>query len=74
MQRPEIFTRDVGLEKNDRLGTMHNSDQFGIIISGFTPSCEALGRLLQKKKKMTDENANKWRRGILERRGIRAYN
>ena len=26
MQRPEIFTRDVGLEKNDRLGTMHTSD------------------------------------------------
>ena len=24
--RPEIFTRDVGLEKNDRLGTMHTSD------------------------------------------------
>ena len=24
--RPEIFTRDVGLEKNDCLGTMHTSD------------------------------------------------
>ena len=51
MQRPEIFTPDVGLEKNDRLGTMHTSDQFGIKISGFTPSHEALGRLLKKKKK-----------------------
>ena len=28
-------------------------DQFGIKISGFTPSFEALGRLLKKKKKMT---------------------
>ena len=26
-------------------------DQFGIKISGFTPSFEALGRLLKKKKK-----------------------
>ena len=26
-------------------------DQFGIKISGFTPSYEALGRLLKKKKK-----------------------
>ena len=26
-------------------------DQFGIKISGFTPSSEALGRLLKKKKK-----------------------
>ena len=26
MQTPEILTRDVGLEKNDRLGTMHTSD------------------------------------------------
>ena len=24
--RPEIFTRDVGLKKNDRLVTMHTSD------------------------------------------------
>ena len=27
-------------------------DQFGIKISGFTPSCEALGHLLKMKKKM----------------------
>ena len=27
-------------------------DQFGIKISGFTPSFEALGRLLKKKKNM----------------------
>ena len=51
--RPEIFTRDVGLEKNDRLGTMHTSDHrrsvWHIKISDFTPSCETLGRLLLKK-------------------------
>ena len=44
----------MGLEKNDRLGTMHTLtivDQFGINITGFTPSFEALGRLLKKKKK-----------------------
>ena len=46
MQRPEIFTRDVGLEKNDSLGKMHNSDQLGIKISGFTPSYEALGKMM----------------------------
>ena len=55
MQRPEIFTRDVGLEKNDRLGTMHTSDHrrsvWYIKIGGFTPSYDALGRLLKKKKK-----------------------
>ena len=28
-------------------------DQFGIKISGFTPSFEALGRLLKNKKKKT---------------------
>ena len=28
-------------------------DQFGIKISGFTPSYEALGRLLKRKKVMT---------------------
>ena len=35
-------------------------DQFGIKISGFTPSFEALGRLLKnknKKKKEDDENS-----------------
>ena len=48
MQRPEIFTRDVGLEKNDSLGKMHNSDQLGIKISGFTPSYEALGKMMTK--------------------------
>ena len=31
-------------------------DQFGIKIRGFTLSCEALGRLLKKKKK-EDENS-----------------
>ena len=31
--------------------------QFGIKISGFTPSFEALGRLLKKKKKNDDENS-----------------
>ena len=30
-------------------------DQFGIKISGFTPSFEALGRLLKKKKKKKKE-------------------
>ena len=38
-------------------------DQFGIKIRGFTPSSEALGRLLKKKKKKKeeeydDENSN----------------
>ena len=41
--------------KNDRLWSMHTSDHrrsvFRIKISGFTPSYEALGRLLKKKKK-----------------------
>ena len=55
MQRPEIFTRDVELEKNDHLGTMHTSDHHGIKISGFTPSYEALGRLL---KEDDDENSD----------------
>ena len=31
-------------------------DQFGIKISGFTPSYEALGRLLKKKKKKKKKN------------------
>ena len=31
-------------------------DQFGIKISGFTPSFEALGRLLKKKKKKKKKN------------------
>ena len=30
-------------------------DQFGIKIRGFTLSCEALGRLLKKKKKEYDD-------------------
>ena len=48
-----FITRDFhGLEK-DCLGTMHTSDQK---ISGFTPSFEALGRLLKKKK--NDENSD----------------
>ena len=55
MQRPEIFTRDVELEKNDQLGTMNTSDHHGIKISGFTPSYEALGRLL---KEDDDENSD----------------
>ena len=34
-------------------------DQFGINISGFTPSFEVLGRLLKKKKKeYDDENSD----------------
>ena len=33
-------------------------DQFGIKISGYTPSCEALGRLLKKKKEDDDENSD----------------
>ena len=33
-------------------------DQFGIKISGFTPSCEALGRSLKKKKEDDDENSH----------------
>ena len=32
-------------------------DQFGIKIRGFTLSCEALGRLLKKKKNNDDENS-----------------
>ena len=32
-------------------------DQFGIKISGFTPSFEALGHLLKKKKNDDDENS-----------------
>ena len=58
MQRPEIFTRDVGLEKNDHLGTRHTSDHHGIKISGFTPSYEVLGHLLKKKKNDDDENSD----------------
>ena len=44
--------------KNDRLGRctpLTIVDQFGIKISGFTPSFEALGRLL--KKEDDDENS-----------------
>ena len=33
-------------------------DQFGIKISGFTPSFEALGRLLKNKKKKEDDDEN----------------
>ena len=33
-------------------------DQFGIKISGFTPSFEALGRLLKKKKKKNNDDEN----------------
>ena len=42
----------------DRCTPLTIVDQFGIKISGFTPSFEALGRLLKKKKKkmMTDFN------------------
>ena len=39
--------------KNDRLGSMHTSDYRRSVwykISDFTLSCEALGRLLMKKK------------------------
>ena len=47
----------MGLEKNDRLGTMHTSGHRRSVgykkISGFTPSFEALGRLLKKKSMMT---------------------
>ena len=46
VQRPEIITREVGLEKNDRLGTMHTSDHRRSEIIGFTPSYEALGHLI----------------------------
>ena len=58
MQTPEIFIRDVGLEKNDRLKSMHTSGHRRSVwykISRFTPSCEALGHLLKKKKKDDDE-------------------
>ena len=34
-------------------------DQFGIKIRGFTLSCEALGRLLKKKKEGYDEEISK---------------
>ena len=43
------------MEKNDHLGTMHTSDHHGIKISGFTPSYEALGRLLAEDD---DENSD----------------
>ena len=33
-------------------------DQFGIKISGLTPSYEALGRLLKKKKKTRNDDEN----------------
>ena len=59
MQRPEIFTRDVGLEKNNRLGTMHTSDNRRSVwykINGFTPSYEALGRLEEEED--DDENSD----------------
>ena len=41
----------------DRCTPLTVVDQFGIKIRGFTLSCEALGRLLKKKKKNDDENA-----------------
>ena len=45
--------------KNDRLVSctpLTIVDQFGIKISGFTPSFESLGRLLKKKKKKKKKN------------------
>ena len=57
MQRPEIFTRDVGWEQ-ERCTPLTIVDQFGIKISSFTPSFEALGRLLKKKKKKKKKKKN----------------
>ena len=57
--RLEIFTRNVGWEKNDRLGTMHTSDHRRSVwykISGFTPSCEALGHLLKEEEEEEDDD------------------
>ena len=48
MQRPEIFTRDVGLEKNDRLETMHTSDRRRSVCA----------RSFIKKKKKEDDDEN----------------
>ena len=50
----------MGLEKNDRLGTMHTSDHRRSVwykISGFF---ESLGRLLKKKKKKKKKNNNNY--------------
>ena len=49
----DYHSRDVGWEKNDRFTPLTIVDQFGIKISSFTPSFEALGRLLKKKNMMT---------------------
>ena len=47
--------------------SMHTSDprsQFGINISGFTPSCDALARLLKRKSRMSDISRVKRRRCV----------
>ena len=60
-------TRDVGLEKNDRLGTMHTSDHRRSVFSGFTPSFEVLGRLLKKRRR--DESSDfAYKRFLVSRR------
>ena len=59
MQRPEIFTRDVGWEQERSLGDdAHPEHRRSLLyeISDFTPSYEALGRLLKKKKKKKKNN------------------
>ena len=55
MQRQEIFTRDARTIAWGRCTPLTIVDQFGIKISGFTPSFEALGRLLKKKNEDNDE-------------------
>ena len=44
-----LIRGDVGLEKNNRLGTMHTSDhRISVWYKSFTPSSEVLRRLLKK--------------------------
>ena len=71
MQRPEIFSLEMWDWRRTiawgRCTPLTIVDQFGIKISGFTPSYEALGRLLKnknkkkkkkKKKEYDDENSD----------------
>ena len=44
------FSPDVGCKKNGALVTIHTSDHRRLKISGFTPSCEALGHLLRRRR------------------------
>ena len=57
MQSPEIFTGDVGRERNDRLVMVHTSDHRRSKLSGFTSSSEVLGCLLRMKNNMMTKNS-----------------